>query len=199
MGRFSCWRPIPKADFFTANSVLAPVVVDAKTPEGVHAFPSYVDTLSRHNNAEIAEVEARGCKPYFSSMRRIRDRSPSKAAARTNKLGEKMPDGSMYLGQSSAEGVYEKNTSTDRYWSSTSQGEAWPMYQRRTARSGPEGGSGRTHFPPDQRRYPPRGIGGCRCIKNARAKNAVRTNNQDFAFRSASFRDFSHGDFLSRW
>jgi len=108
LGRFSCWRPIPKADFFTANSVLAPVVVDAKTPEGVHAFPSYVDTLSRHNNAEIAEVEARGCKPYFSSMRRIRDRSPSKAAARTNKLGEKMPDGSMYLGQSSAEACTRK-------------------------------------------------------------------------------------------
>ena len=33
--------------------------MDAKTPEGVRAFLSYVDTVTRHSNTEVAEAESR--------------------------------------------------------------------------------------------------------------------------------------------
>jgi hypothetical protein len=51
-----------------SDAVLAPVVVNAKTEEGVRAFLSYVDALTRHSNVEIAEAESHRLRPYFSAM-----------------------------------------------------------------------------------------------------------------------------------
>ncbi|MEZ0224430.1 MAG: hypothetical protein ACAH83_07755 [Alphaproteobacteria bacterium] len=48
--------------------VNAPIVLDAKTKEGVQGLLDYIRSLSTHKNTEVAQAEAERLQPYFSAM-----------------------------------------------------------------------------------------------------------------------------------